>query len=72
MTKKPTRITNYDYFIQADTSKYRGEWIAIADQKIIAHGQDAQSVRKKAQRKHPRTKIALAKLPKEEVLVLHF
>lgn len=71
MTKKKT-TSNYDFFLKVDTSKYKGEWIAIADNKVVAHGRDAQKVYKTAQKKAPGKKISLAKAPHEQMLVLKF
>lgn len=62
--------SNYDYFIKLDTSSYKGEWIAIADSKIISHGSDAQKVYTNAKRKYRRSNISLAKVPDQQVLVL--
>ena len=67
-TKK--NISNYDYFIKADTSPYKGEWVAIAGEKIVSHGKDAQAVYQKAQKKIKGGNISLAKIPEEQVLVL--
>lgn len=64
------RISNYDFFIRKDTSTYKGEWVAIANQKIVAHGKDAQKVYKIAQQKTHTKNISLAKVPEEQVLVL--
>lgn len=66
-TRKSSR--NYDYFIKTDTSAYKGEWVAISAKKIVAHGANAQKVYAKA-RKITKGKFSLAKVPKEEVLVL--
>jgi len=63
---------NYNYFIKADTSAYKGEWIAISKNKIIAHGKDADRVYKNALKKAPAKNISLAKAPEEQMLVLHF
>lgn len=67
--KKPS--SNYDFFIKADTSPYKGEWIAIAGKKIVAHGKDAETVYKSAQRKTHLKNISLAKAPDEQMLVLN-
>lgn len=64
--------SNYEFFIKADTSPYKGEWIAIARNKIIAHGQDAEDVYKKALKKAGNKDISLAKVPNEQMLVLKF
>ena len=66
--KQPT--SNYDFYIQTDTSHYKGEWIAIAKERIIAHGKDAQVVYKKASQKYKNNEISLAKIPEEQTLIL--
>lgn len=74
MNMKPAKLTssNYEFFIKADTSPYKGEWIAIARNKIIAHGQDAEDVYKKAVKKAGNKDVSLAKVPNEQMLVLKF
>lgn len=67
---KQTLTSNYDFFVKTDTSPYKGEWIAISKDKIVAHGKDAQEVYKKAQLKSKSKNISLAKVPQEQVLVL--
>lgn len=57
---------NYDYFVNADTSKYSGEWIALADRKVIAHGKDAQEVYRRAQKNAKGKDISLAKAPDQQ------
>jgi len=71
---KQTKLaySNYEFFIKADTSPYKGEWIAIARNKIIAHGQDAEVVYKKAVKKAGNKDVSLAKVPNEQMLVLKF
>lgn len=64
--------SNYEYFIKADTSPYKGEWVAIAKQKIVAHGKDAEIVYRKANKKYQNDEISLAKVPEEQTLILKF
>lgn len=61
---------NYQYFLKTDTSRFRGQWIAMSKNKIVAHGKDAKHVYEQATKKYPSTSISLAKVPKEELLVL--
>lgn len=63
---------NYNYFIKTDTSAYKGEWLAISENKIIAHGKDAEKVYKDALKKSGAKSISLAKAPDEQMLVLQF
>lgn len=67
---KQTPSANYNFYIHADTSPYKGEWIAIARKKIIAHGKDAEKVYKQANRKFRNEEISLAKVPEEQTLIL--
>lgn len=68
--KSSKKLSNYDYFLKVDTSPYKGEWVAITESKIVAHGKDAQVVYKKAKKKTPSGEVSLAKVPREQVLVL--
>ncbi|MEK7534744.1 MAG: DUF5678 domain-containing protein [Patescibacteria group bacterium] len=72
MKQKKLLSPNYEFFIKADTSRYKGEWIAIARNKIIAHGQDAEDVYKKAVKKAGDKDVSLAKVPNEQMLILKF
>lgn len=63
---------NYNYFIKTDTSAFKGEWLAISGNKIIAHGKDAEKVYKNARKKSGSKTFSLAKAPSEQMLVLQF
>lgn len=68
----PKKSSNYDYFLKMDTAPYRGQWMAIADKKVVAHGKNADEVYKDAQKKSGDKNISLAKAPNEQMLVLKF
>lgn len=70
--KSNKKLSNYEYFLKVDTSPYKGEWVAISQSKIVAHGKDAQKVYKQAKKKTPKEDVSLAKVPSEQVLVLKF
>lgn len=70
MKIKQKVASNYDFFIKADTSSYKGEWVAISDKRIVSHGKDAQKVYKDAQQKTKTSDISLAKIPEENTLIL--
>ena len=72
MTTKKKVSSNYEYFIKTNTSGYKGEWIAIAKQKVVSHGKDAQKVYKQANKKYKNDEISLAKVPEEQTLILKF
>ncbi|OGE31099.1 hypothetical protein A2631_05505 [Candidatus Daviesbacteria bacterium RIFCSPHIGHO2_01_FULL_44_29] len=66
-TKK--KLSNYQYFLKADTSGYEGQWIAIADAKIVDHGRKADTVYYRVKKKYPGSDISLAKIPREGDLI---
>ena len=61
---------NYEFYINADLSEYAGKWIAIVDGQIVAVGDRADEVGREAERKYPGKKIALAKIPTGDTLIL--
>ena len=61
---------DYDWFVKTDLSKYAGEWVATLDQKVIAHGVDAEIVYKEAILKYPACEPSLAKIPTGDTLIL--
>lgn len=65
-------MSNYDYFVRMDTSRYKGEWVAIAGKKVVAHGKDAEKVYKEAKKRYKAGDISLAKAPNEQMLILRF
>ncbi len=44
---------DYEWFVKTDLSEYAGEWVATPDQKVVAHGNDAEIVYKEAKAKYP-------------------
>ncbi len=72
MTANKKSSSNYEYFIKTNTSGYKGEWVAIAKQKIVAHGKDAEKVYKQANKRYKNDDISLAKVPEEQTLILKF
>lgn len=70
MMRKTKRLSNYEYFLKLDTSAYKGKWIAIAENKVVAADRRADRAFKEAQKKYPKGSISLAKVPREETLVL--
>ncbi len=57
------------WFSKANLSKYIGKYIAIADNKVVAYGDNAKEVLEDAKRKHPDETPSLAKVPEEELLI---
>lgn len=51
-------------------SKYEGEYVAIIEDKIIAHGKDAKKVYQEAKAKFPKNIVFLGQVPRKEALIL--
>lgn len=58
------------WFVHADFSAYRGEYVVIIDREVVGHGQNAREVLQRVRRRYPDQMPALAKVPSGELLVL--
>jgi len=61
---------SYEFYINNDLSEYSGKWVAIVDEQVVASGDNAKTVLEEAQKKFPDRMPLLAKIPKQEVLIL--
>lgn len=71
--KKRSKILKsreFEFFVKSPLKKYKGKYVAILGKKIIASGENAKEVWRKARKKYPGRLPTLAKLPKEETLIL--
>lgn len=60
---------NYHYYMSADISMYSGEWIAICENKIVAHGYNLKEVVEEANKRSMGKKFLLARVPSEETMI---
>ncbi len=56
---------NVDWFAQADLSPYEGEYVAIADRQVVAHGEDPGKVYEEGKKRFPGEKVILWKVMKQ-------
>jgi len=61
---------NYEYFMEADVSRFTNEWIAIVDQKIVSHGKSVKEVLSEVKHKYPGKTPLIARIPGEEAMIL--
>ncbi|OYT33927.1 succinyl-CoA synthetase subunit alpha [Archaeoglobales archaeon ex4484_92] len=61
---------NYFASFPAELKKYRGKHVAIIGDKVVASGDNAIEVYKKAKEKYPDKNPVLAFVPREETLIL--
>ena len=60
---------NYQYFMDVDVSSFIGQWIAICENKIIAHGKNLKEVAEQARRVLQGKKFLLARVPSQETMI---
>jgi hypothetical protein len=60
----------FEFFLKANLKKYKGKYIAIVDDKVVASDGNTKVVWEKARKKYPNKIPTIAKLPKEEALIL--
>ena len=58
----------FEFFIKTDFGKYKGKYVAIVDDKVIASGDNAKKVWEEAKRRTGKIPT-IAKIPKEEALI---
>lgn len=64
------RDKNYNFFLRMDTTPYRHEWIAVIDNKVVAHGRKIGVVLKEVERIYPKKNPLIIKVPGKETMIL--
>lgn len=60
---------NLDWFAKADLSQYEDEYVAIAEEKVVAHGDDPEVVYNSAKKTYPDEEVVLWKVPKGDFFI---
>lgn len=60
---------NYNFYMKTDIDPFIGEWVAICDEKIVAHGKDVKKVFSEAKEKCPKKRPLLTKVPEKETMI---
>ena len=55
--------------MKTNLSAYIGEWIAVCNQTIVAHGKDVKEVFKEAKKKYPTQKPLITRVPEKETMI---
>ncbi len=61
---------NYSAFLTANLEKYKGKWIIVCDEHVIASGENIKKIVNEAQEKCPDEKFLLARVPEEGTMIL--
>lgn len=60
---------NFNFILSNDLSKYAGDWIAVADNKVIAKGESASEVMSKSKKK-TKNRTTIMKVPDNNQILL--
>lgn len=60
---------NYQFFMQANVNSHIGEWVAVCEGKIVAHGKSVKDVANEARKLCGSKKILLARVPDKETML---
>ena len=58
------------WFAKADLKKYEGEYAIILEKQVVMHGKNLKELLAKFRQQYPGKTPKIAKIPKEELLVL--
>ncbi|PJB98803.1 MAG: hypothetical protein CO078_00785 [Candidatus Nealsonbacteria bacterium CG_4_9_14_0_8_um_filter_36_17] len=65
-----TTTENFQAFAKLERKKYLGNYVIIIDGKVRAWGKDIKKMLQEVRKKYPNKTPLVAKIPKEEVMVL--
>ena len=60
---------NYEFYVECDLSKYIGEWVAIFEGKVIAHGKNIKLIAEEAKALAKGRKVLFARVPDKEAMI---
>jgi len=60
----------FEFYLKADLNEFGGKFVAIVGKKVVSSGFNAKSVLEEAKKKFPHQRALLAKIPREETLIL--
>ncbi len=63
-------VTRFDWFCEADLSRYRGRYVIIRGRRVISSGKSPDRLLAKFRSKHPKEIPLLAKIPDDDTLIL--
>ena len=61
---------NYEWLITTNLSQYQGEWVIIANESVIAHGQNLNKLYTKVDKKFPNEELLTLSVPKKGDYIL--
>jgi hypothetical protein len=69
MQQQASLDQNYDFFLETDLDKYKGEWVIICGEKIVSHGDNLKEIVEEAKKKCANKKFLITRVPSEETMI---
>lgn len=63
-------ISNFESVSEEILTRYAGEWIAVIDNKVVAHGESFKEVYDFIKENYPKERPLIGKLPEASPIVL--
>ena len=60
---------SYDFFLETDLDKYKGEWVIICENNVISHGNNLKEIVAEAKKTCKNKKFLIARIPSEETMI---
>lgn len=61
---------DFEWFVKNDLKSYSGDYVIIADEKVMSHGKSLTKLLKDFRAKYPDKTPKIAKIPEENALIL--
>jgi len=61
---------DFEWFVHNDLRQYMGDYVIIADEKVILSGKSLTKILKEFRAKYPDKTPKIAKIPEEDALIL--
>lgn len=62
-------MSNFESLSEEDASKYAGEWIAVIENRIVAHGRSFREVYEMTKKQFPNKRPLIGRLPESMPIV---
>ncbi len=63
-------MSEYDFYLKSDFSRYAGKWVAILNNKVVSSGKSFKEVAEKIDKTPDSRKALIARIPEKMVQLL--
>jgi orotate phosphoribosyltransferase-like protein len=63
-------MDNFNFFLKTDLHEFSGKWVVIVDNEVVESGENIKKMLEDVNKKYPKSKPLVAKIPKEEYYII--